>query len=155
FPAASFAASGGSGLILPSEERIRRTWRWLVPMRDWYFRAEVEGLDNVPDEPSLLVGNHDGGYFPPDGICLAMAWHARYQFHRPLFWLMHDFPFRITNKLSTFLHAHGILPASRRNFDRVFDAGQSLFVYPGGAHEAFRPYLHRRKIELGHRTGFV
>jgi 1-acyl-sn-glycerol-3-phosphate acyltransferase len=109
----------------------------------------------VPDEPSMLVGNHDGGYFPPDGVCLAMAWHERNDFRRNIFWLMHDFPFRIARPLTEWLHRLGIVPASRKNLDRVFDQGDSLFVYPGGAHEAFRTYFQRRKITLGHRTGFI
>jgi 1-acyl-sn-glycerol-3-phosphate acyltransferase len=124
-------------------------------VRDYYFRAEVAGLERVPDEPSMLVGNHDGGYFPPDGICLAMAWHERHDFQRRLFWLMHDFPFRIARPLAAWLNRLGILPASRRNLDRIFDQGDSLFVYPGGAHEAFRSYFDRRTLSLGNRTGFI
>jgi 1-acyl-sn-glycerol-3-phosphate acyltransferase len=124
-------------------------------LRDWYFRGEVHGLDRVPDEPSLLIANHDGGYFPPDGILMGMAWHERFGFRRPLFWLMHDFPFRIHPRLSEWLNRHGVVPANRRNLDLVFDQGDSAFVYPGGAHEAFRPYRERRIIELGHRTGFI
>jgi 1-acyl-sn-glycerol-3-phosphate acyltransferase len=126
-----------------------------VPLRDWYFRGEVHGLDHVPDEPCLMIANHDGGYFPPDGILVGMAWHERFGFRRPLFWLMHDFPFRIHPKLSDWLRAHGVLPASRRNLDTVFDQEDSAFVYPGGAYEAFRPYKERRNIDLGHRTGFI
>lgn len=31
-----------------------------------YFRAEVSGFENVPDEPVMFVGNHSGGsMFPP------------------------------------------------------------------------------------------
>jgi 1-acyl-sn-glycerol-3-phosphate acyltransferase len=74
---------------------MRAAHRALRPVRDHYFRADVTGLERVPDEPVMLVGNHDGGYFPPDGVCLAMAWHERWGFRRNLFFLMHDFPFRI------------------------------------------------------------
>jgi 1-acyl-sn-glycerol-3-phosphate acyltransferase len=115
----------------------------------------VEGIDQVPDEPCLLCANHDGGYFPPDGILLGMAWHERFGFRRPLYTLMHDFPFRIHPKLTDWLRKHGVLPASKRNLDLVFDQNGSLFVYPGGAYEAFRPYRERRTIALGHRTGFI
>src|SRR4051794_30761956 len=44
--------------------------RWVRPFRDKYFRSEISGLDNIPDEPSMVVGNHDGGYVFPDAICL-------------------------------------------------------------------------------------
>jgi 1-acyl-sn-glycerol-3-phosphate acyltransferase len=115
----------------------------------------VKGIDRVPDEPTLLVGNHDGGYFPPDAICLAMAWHERFAFKRPLFTLMHDFPFRLTEQLRSWLYKLGIVPASKHNLGRIFDQNDSLLVYPGGAYEAFRPFAQRRRIELGHRTGFI
>jgi 1-acyl-sn-glycerol-3-phosphate acyltransferase len=136
-------------------EQVRTSYRWLLPIRDWYFRGEVEGMDHVPDEPCLLIANHDGGYFPPDGILIGMAWHERFGFQRPLYTPMHDFPFRIHHKLTDWLRKHGVIPASKRNLDKVFDQEDSAFVYPGGAHEAFRPYRQRRNIELGHRTGFI
>lgn len=103
----------------------------------------------------MLVGHHDGGYIPVDGIFLGMAWHERFAFQRPLITLMHDFPFRISKKLTSFLSRCGCRPASREHLDGAFERRQSLFVYPGGAYEAFRPFTRRRTIDLGHRTGFI
>jgi 1-acyl-sn-glycerol-3-phosphate acyltransferase len=134
---------------------MRKTAEVLKPILGAYFRPEVRGLEHIPDEPSMLVGNHDGGYIPVDGICLGIAWHERYDFRRPLVWLMHDFPFRISSSLTRYLSLHGVQPASRQSLRRAFDRNLSVFVYPGGAHEAFRPYSKRREVELGHRTGFV
>lgn len=113
------------------------------------------GLENVPDEPTMLVGNHDGGYIPVDGICLGTAWHERFGYRRPLAVLMHDFPFRISPKLTDFLSRCGCRPASKKALHEAIDQGESTFVYPGGAREAFRPYHRRRSIDLGHRTGFI
>jgi len=103
----------------------------------------------------MLVGNHDGGYIPVDGICLGAAWHARFSHRRPLVWLMHDFPFRLSPTLTNFLSRCGCRPASRKNAQFAFDRQLSLFVYPGGSYEAFRPYSQRGTIGLGDRTGFV
>lgn len=137
------------------ETLLRKTWNVVNPFCEKYFRYEVDGLEHVPDEPTLLVGNHDGGYIPVDGICLAAAWQERNDFKRPLVWLMHDFPFRISAKLTDFLSRCGCQPASKDNLNRAFDTGSSTFVYPGGAREAFRPYTKRRDVNLGHRTGFI
>jgi len=139
----------------PDEELIEKTERIITKLFRYYFRPEVTGLENVPDEPSMLVGNHDGGYLPVDGICLGAAWHQHFGYKRPLIWLMHDFPFRISPRLTNFLSRCGVRPASRIWLRDAFDRGRSMFVYPGGAHEAFRPYVDRRRIELGHRTGFI
>jgi 1-acyl-sn-glycerol-3-phosphate acyltransferase len=149
------ARAGGDRELKLHLPTLRTSYKWLVPLRDWYFRGEVDGLEHVPDEPCLLIANHDGGYFPPDGVLVGMAWHERFGFERPLFWLMHDFPFRIHPKLTEWLRNHGVLPASKHNLHAVFDQSDSAFVYPGGAYEAFRPYRERRNIELGHRTGFI
>jgi len=127
----------------------------LKPLLDVYFRGEVRGLENVPDEPTMLVGNHDGGYLPVDGICLGAEWHEHFYFKRPLVTLMHDFPFRISKRLTGFLSRCGCRPASSESLNRAFDLRQSMLVYPGGAYEAFRPFTRRRTIELGHRTGFI
>src|ERR671917_289245 len=41
---------------------IRQALPALRAWSDYYFRADVEGLDEIPaDEPVLLVGNHSGG----------------------------------------------------------------------------------------------
>ena len=38
-----------------------------------YFRAEVNGLDLVPDDPVLFVGNHSGGASAPDSFVFQLA----------------------------------------------------------------------------------
>lgn len=113
------------------------------------------GLEHLPAEPTILVGNHDGGYIPVDGICLGAAWHEHFGFQRPLATLMHDFPFRIHHTLTEYLSRNGVLPANRDNLHRALDAGSSVLVYPGGSHEAFRTFWQRRTLSLGSRTGFL
>jgi 1-acyl-sn-glycerol-3-phosphate acyltransferase len=125
------------------------------PICDAYFRGEVAGLEHLPDEPTLLVGNHDGGYIPVDGICLGAAWHEHFGFQRPLATLMHDFPFRIHSLLTGYLSSNGVLPASKENLNRALDRGSSVLVYPGGSFEAFRTFWNRREVSLGNRTGFI
>jgi 1-acyl-sn-glycerol-3-phosphate acyltransferase len=142
-------------LKLPDEQAIRETVRWAKPLCDLYFRDEVTGLERVPDEPTLLVGNHDGGYLPVDGICLGAAWHLHFGFRRPLTTLMHDFPFRIHAALTDYLSSNGVLPANRNNLHAALDRGSSVLLYPGGSHEAFRSFWQRRTVSLGHRTGFI
>src|SRR3954465_10622680 len=45
---------------------------WL--MASLYVRADVKGLENIPDEgPVLLVGNHSGGNVIPDTQILMLA----------------------------------------------------------------------------------
>lgn len=130
---------------------------WIRPLRDKYFRSEISGLEHIPrGEPSMLVGNHDGGYVFPDAICLGSFYYDHFGTDgRRLYAMMHDFPFRIAPSLTEWLQRCGVLPASRRNGEKVLESGHHLLVYPGGSFEAFRPFADRRTLSLGHRTGFV
>lgn len=136
---------------------VEKVNAWIRPLRKAYFRSEIAGLENLPkDEPSMVVGNHDGGYVFPDAICLGSFYYdERGTAGRRLYAMMHDFPFRIAPSLTEWLQRCGVLPASRRNSEKVLDAGHHILVYPGGSYEAFRTYRNRREITLGHRTGFV
>ena len=105
-----------------------------------YFRSEIAGIEHLPtDEPSMVVGNHDGGYVFPDAICLGSFYYdERGTAGRRLYAMMHDFPFRIAPTLTEWLQRCGVLPASRRNSEKVLEAGHHILVYPGGSYEAFR-----------------
>jgi 1-acyl-sn-glycerol-3-phosphate acyltransferase len=131
--------------------------KWVRPFRDKYFRSEISGLEHIPqDEPSMLVGNHDGGYVFPDAICLGGFYYDHFGIGgRRLYAMMHDFPFRIAPGLTEWLQRCGVVPASRRNGEKVLEGGHHILVYPGGSFEAFRRFSDRRTITLGHRTGFV
>ena len=55
----------------------------MVPaIRAWsdnYFRAEVEGLENIPDDgPALLVGNHSGGTLIADTFVFAQHFYDHF-----------------------------------------------------------------------------
>ena len=130
---------------------------WVRPLREHYFRSEIVGLENIPqDEPSMVVGNHDGGYVFPDAICLGSFYYDAFGTGgRRLYAMMHDFPFRIAPTLTEWLQRCGVLPASRRNGEKVLEGGHHILVYPGGSYEAFRTFRDRRTLNLGHRTGFV
>ncbi|HEY2748424.1 MAG TPA: lysophospholipid acyltransferase family protein [Polyangia bacterium] len=136
---------------------VQKVNAWIRPLRQHYFRSEIVGLENLPkNEPSMLVGNHDGGYVFPDAICLGSFYYsARGTSGRRLYAMMHDFPFRIAPSLTEWLQRCGVVPASRRNSEKVLEAGHHILVYPGGSYEAFRRFRDRREITLGHRTGFV
>lgn len=136
---------------------VRTVNAWIRPLREKYFRSEISGLEHIQqDDPSMLVGNHDGGYVFPDAICLGSFYYDHFGTSgRRLYAMMHDFPFRIAPTLTEWLQRCGVLPASRRNGEKVLEAGHHLLVYPGGSFEAFRTFANRREITLGHRTGFV
>src|SRR5213592_3314325 len=56
--------------------RVLPLWRAVMGT---YFRGEVRGLDNIPEEgPSLLVGNHSGGILIADTFVFAGEFYAHF-----------------------------------------------------------------------------
>ncbi len=121
----------------------------------FYFRLEVQGVDNVPAHgPVLLVGNHNGAMLPTDGFFTQVAIWDRYGPERAIYALAHDFLF-YDEQLRRYALKLGALRAGHRNARRVFDRGGIVLVYPGSDLETFRPWRDRNRIVLGGRKGFV
>lgn len=120
-----------------------------------YFRPQVRGFENVPDAgPFLLVGNHSGGAMPPDMPILMTAWWRQRGVDEPVYGLFHSIVLRmpgVRERLAPF----GALEASWTTAQTVLEDGGIVLVYPGGDHEAFRPWLDRNRIDFAGRTGFV
>ena len=62
---------------------------WLLS--SLYFRGEVRGLGNIPEDgPVLLVGNHSGGNLTPDTTVFTLAFCAYFGVERPFYQLAHN-----------------------------------------------------------------
>lgn len=134
---------------------IARVLRIIEPIWDLYFRAEVRNIERLPEEQTLVVGNHDGGLMPADGVAFAIAWYRQRRSPPPLRVLMHEIPFHITDQLRRFLHGIGCVSASPKSFESVLAAGESVLVYPGASREAFRRFRDRRQVTFAGRKGFI
>jgi 1-acyl-sn-glycerol-3-phosphate acyltransferase len=110
-------------------------------------------LDNIPDGPSLLVGNHSGGLYIADTVVLAYAFYEHFGPHRRFHQLAHDLAAR--SPLLGLLRRYGVLAASHENGRRALRAGAPLLVYPGGDYETFRPSWQQDEIQFGGRSGFI
>jgi len=130
--------------------------RLLPWMELWarYFDAEVRGFENVPAGGALVVGNHSGGTWVPDVPALMAAWQREFGSDRPLVALALDAMFAVPG-LETLMRKLGEIPASPANAERALAEGQAVLVYPGGAHEAFRPWRDRNRIDFGGHQGYV
>jgi 1-acyl-sn-glycerol-3-phosphate acyltransferase len=131
----------------------------LLPIADalgrHYFRMRRDGLEHIPTEPALFVGNHNGGILGPDLVCtMATLWTVRGP-DAPLYAMAHDFAMRQLPPLGRLLQRVGAMRASPDNALRVLDRGGQVLVYPGGDLEAYRRSDLRDRIVLGERTGFV
>jgi 1-acyl-sn-glycerol-3-phosphate acyltransferase len=130
----------------------------LPAIRAWsehYFRADVEGLEEIPaDEPVLLVGNHSGGTLIADTFVLAQHFYDHFGAEREFHQLAHDLVFQVPGVRAS-LSRFGTVPANPDNMRKALDRGAALLVYPGGDHETYRPSWDQDKIDFAGRTGFV
>ena len=120
-----------------------------------YFRPEVRGFEEIPDQgPFLVVGNHSGGATPPDLPILMTKWWAERGVEEPVYGLFHTMMIGMPG-LGPSLHKAGALEAGWDNAEAVLGEGGIVIVYPGGDREALRPFADRDRIDFGDRKGFI
>lgn len=137
----------------PEFIRAQLPHMWL--MASLYFRAEVDGFDNIPvDEPVLLVGNHSGGNMTPDSMVFMLAFNTYFGVERPVYALAHTL---VTSwpAIGAFLRRWGVITAGHEEAREALSAGACVLVYPGGDVETHRPWTARHEIRFDGRSGFV
>jgi 1-acyl-sn-glycerol-3-phosphate acyltransferase len=131
-------------------ESLPRLWLWA----SLYFRGEVRGLGNVPEEgPVLLVGNHSGGNLTPDTAVLTLAFSTYFGVERAFYQLAHNLVLSMPGL--GFLRKYGTVAASHDNARKALRSGAAVLVYPGGDYEVHRPLWERHRIDFGGRQGFL
>jgi 1-acyl-sn-glycerol-3-phosphate acyltransferase len=133
---------------------IRETLPGLWLLASLYFRGEVRGLGNIPEEgPVLLVGNHSGGNMTPDTGVFTLAFSTYFGVERRFHQLAHNLVLSMPGL--GFLRRFGTVAASHENAERALRSGAALLVYPGGDHEVHRPSWERNRVNFAGRRGFV
>ena len=131
-------------------ENLPRLWL----LASLYFRAEVRGLGNVPEEgPVLLVGNHSGGNLTPDTGVFTLAFSTYFGVERVFHQLAHNLVLSMPGL--SFLRKYGTVAASRDNARKALQAGAAVLVYPGGDYEVHRPSWESGTVDFDGRKGFI
>jgi len=130
----------------PDELRETLAVMWLIS--SLWFRSEVRGMGNVPDEgPALLVGNHSGGNMTPDTFALALAFSTYFGVERRLHLLAANPVFALPGV--SHLRKAGVVSATESHARQALAEGGVACVYPGGHAEAHRPSWRGARIEVG------
>ncbi len=133
---------------------IREQLPWMWMLASLWFRGEVRGLGNIPDEgPVLLVGNHSGGNLTPDTGIFTLAFTTFFGVERSFYQLAHNLVLAMPTL--GWLRKFGTVAASSNNARKALDSGAVLLVYPGGDYEVHRPTWERNKVDFGGRKGFI
>jgi 1-acyl-sn-glycerol-3-phosphate acyltransferase len=122
---------------------------------NYWFRAEVEGIENVPATGgALLVSNHSGA-LPPDAAMIAKAIKEEHPQGRPLNITVEHF-FKGYPGFSMLIPKIGCVAAHPANVHRLlYDEEQLVLVFPEGRKGTEKLYKDRYKLRRFGRGGFV
>src|SRR5687768_8798325 len=121
----------------------------------YWFRCEVEGIENVPASGGgLLVSNHSGA-LPPDAAMIGKAIKEEHPHPRPLNVTVEHF-FKGYPGFSMLIPKIGCVAAHPANVQRLlFDEQQLVLVFPEGRKGTEKLYKDRYKLRRFGRGGFV
>jgi 1-acyl-sn-glycerol-3-phosphate acyltransferase len=121
----------------------------------YWFRCEIEGIENVPSSGgALLVSNHSGA-LPPDAAMIGKAIKEEHPHPRPLNITVEHF-FKGYPGFSMLIPKIGCVAAHPANVQRLlFDEQQLVLVFPEGRKGTEKLYKDRYKLRRFGRGGFV
>jgi 1-acyl-sn-glycerol-3-phosphate acyltransferase len=121
----------------------------------YWFRVDVEGIENVPpDGGALLVSNHAGA-LPPDAPMIAKAIKEEHARPRPVHLTIEHF-FKGYPGFSMLAAKLGGVPAHPANVHRLlYDEGELVLVFPEGRKATEKLYKDRYQLRRFGRGGFV
>jgi 1-acyl-sn-glycerol-3-phosphate acyltransferase len=121
----------------------------------YWFRAEVEGIENVPASGgALLVSNHSGA-LPPDAMMIAKAIREEHSSPRQLNITVEHF-FKGYPFFSMLIPKVGCVAAHPANVHRLLaDEEKLVLVFPEGRKGTEKVYSQRYRLRRFGRGGFV
>jgi 1-acyl-sn-glycerol-3-phosphate acyltransferase len=132
-------------------ERQKYFWNALM---DYWFRMEIEGWDNLPEPPALLIGIHSGAPFPWDAWTVGVQWWRHFGRSRALHGTAHD-ALMATPVVGSYFRKMGVLPAAADSISSALAAGRDVALWPGGERDSLRPWTKRDDAVLAGRMGFI
>src|SRR3954447_10963024 len=132
-------------------ERQKYLWN---PLIDYWFRMEMEGWENIPEPPVLLIGVHSGAPFVWDAWTVGVQWWRRFGDERPLHGTAHD-ALMAAPLIGRYFRRMGVLPAAPDSMTAALAAGHDVALWPGGEVDSLRPWVKRDEAILAGRKGFV
>ena len=132
-------------------ERQKFLWN---PLIDYWFRMEMEGWENLPEPPALLIGIHSGAPFVWDAWTVGIQWWRRFGDERTLHGTAHD-ALMAAPLIGDYFRRMGVLPAAPDSIAGALAAGHDVALWPGGEVDSLRPWVKRDEAVLAGRKGFV
>ena len=146
--------AGGWSLEGPDWTFMERQKYFWNPLMDYWFRMEIEGWDNIPDPPVLLIGIHSGAPFVWDAWTVGLQWWRHFGRSRTLHGTAHDALMAFPG-VGAYFRRMGVLPAAPDSIAGALAAGLDVALWPGGERDSLRSWAQRDEAILAGRKGFV
>ncbi len=123
-------------------------------LKDKWFRIEVRGIENIPDEGGALVVSNHSGTVAIDSVMTQLALHDAHPKGRFLRMLGADLVFNMP-VVGDFARKTGSTLAANADADRLLRGGELVGVWPEGFKGVGKPFRERYKLQRFGRGGFV
>ena len=133
----------------PSAEEIRRALRLMEPIRK-IINPKVYGIDNVPHQRALLVGNHTVMGMLDSPLMCAELWE-----HGIIVRSLGDHAHFKIPMWRDVLTACGVVDGTRAITSELMRRGEVILVYPGGGREVAKRKGERYQLIWKERMGFA
>jgi 1-acyl-sn-glycerol-3-phosphate acyltransferase len=121
----------------------------------YWFRVEVEGIENVPSTGGALITSNHSGALPPDAPMIGKAIRDEHPQGRPLNVTVEHF-FKGYPGFSMLIPKTGCVAAHPANVHRLlYDEEQLVLVFPEGRKGTEKLYKDRYRLRRFGRGGFV
>jgi 1-acyl-sn-glycerol-3-phosphate acyltransferase len=139
--------------------RSQRVFDLVEPLLDFYyrywFRVEVEGIENVPAEGGALIVSNHSGALPPDAPMILQAIRLEHSAPRPVYMLGEHW-FKGYPGVSMLTSKMGLVAAHPANAQRLLRDEQRLaLVFPEGQKATRKLYWQRYRLRRFGRGGFI
>jgi 1-acyl-sn-glycerol-3-phosphate acyltransferase len=139
--------------------RSQRVFDLIEPLLDFYyrywFRVEVEGIENVPSEGGALIVSNHSGALPPDAPMIMQA--IRHEHPRPrAVYMLGEHWFKGYPGVSMLTSKIGLVAAHPANAQRLLrDEQRLVLVFPEGQKGSRKVFWQRYRLRRFGRGGFV
>jgi 1-acyl-sn-glycerol-3-phosphate acyltransferase len=126
----------------------------LRPLYKSWFRVEVRGIENIPENGSALVVANHSGTVALDSLMTQVAVHDEHPARRHLRMLGADLVFQ-TPVVGDLARKSGSTLAANADAERLLSSGELAGVWPEGFKGIGKPFSERYKLQRFGRGGFV
>ncbi len=118
-----------------------------------WFRFTLRGMERIPAQQCLFVGNHSGLGIVDVG-CLLGAWQGRFGLTRRVVGMMHV-TFVRAPLAGRLFRGFGAVMAAYDNGKAALAAGHDVMTFPGGDIDGCRPFYMPRAVRFATRRGYI